>query len=112
MVAFTGFNENMVTFKCSGLIDVGSIVSITANGTVGVSSDSAVFSGIVRSVRDGYAAVQVSGYIEVPYTGTAPALGYTSVVANGDYGIKSGSGRNAIVVEVDTKKKTCGMLLI
>lgn len=112
MISFTGFNENMVTFKCADTIKVGDLVKVTANATVGVCAAGNSFCGIVRSVRNGCASVQVSGYITLPYTGTtAPALGITTLAADGTGGVKSAAGRTVNVVEIDSNAETCGFIL-
>ncbi|HHW45540.1 MAG TPA: hypothetical protein GXX17_01345 [Clostridiales bacterium] len=111
MVNFNGFHENLLTLKVSGKVKPGETVAIGANKTVSPCPDSVAFSGVARSVREGYASVQFTGYVCLPYTGTAPSLGVTSLVSNGSGGVKSGTGRQVIVLEVDTTARTCGFIM-
>ena len=61
------------------------------------------------------AAVQLRGYVQAAYTGTAPALGFASLVADGSGGLRVAgtgeTGRNCLVVSVDTTGKTMGLFL-
>ena len=108
-VSFNGFNENIVTFEANGTIDVGSPVMITANGKV--SAANGAFCGICRSVRNGYAAVQLRGYAVVPYT-DAPLVGYSKLsAASGKITADNSNGREFLVTDVDTTAKTAGIML-
>lgn len=111
MVGFTGFHENMVTFHCDDTVKVG--IPVTVNGKAAVTKSTAgmSFCGIARSVRENCASVQLSGYMRLPYSGTAPAYGVTSITADGNGGIKSGVGCSVLVVEIDTEAKECGFIL-
>lgn len=62
-VNFNGYGENVATFVAdSSLTAAGVPVKITADGTVGKCSANDIFCGICVGLRDGYAAVQLSGY--------------------------------------------------
>ena len=54
--------------------------------------------------RDGAAcSVVLGGMVTAPYTGTAPALGWSGLSANGTGGVQANtSGRECLVVDVDT----------
>jgi hypothetical protein len=63
-VNFNGFNENVLTFIAdASLTKTGVPVKITGDGTVGACGGNEAFCGICVGLRDGYAAVQLSGYI-------------------------------------------------
>ena len=112
MICFTGYNESMTTFKAASGVEVGMPVIVTANATVGKGTAEAVICGVARSVRDGIASVQTSGYVELPYSGTAPGLGVVSLLCDGTGGVKTGTGgRSAIVVEVDSTNTKVGFIL-
>lgn len=111
MVNFNGFHENLLTLKVSGDVKPGEPVIISSSKTVSPCADSAVFCGVARAVRGKYASVQFTGYVCLPYTETAPSLGVTSLVSNGSGGVKSGTGRQVVVLEVDTAAKTCGFIM-
>ena len=110
MISFNGFNETILTFKAAASIDSGKPVKVSANETVALCADGNTFAGISRGYRDGAVGVQLSGYVELPYSGTAPALGLTAVCANGDGGIQAGNGRSVLVVKVDTDNTVCGFI--
>ena len=111
-ISFKGLGENVVTFKTYTAV-VGSPVTVIANDLVSKSNAGDTFCGVAASVADGYVAVQVGGFVELPYSGTAPTLGYNTVVANGNGGIKTNStGRNVLVVNVNQTKLTAWLTLI
>ena len=84
----------------------GQPVRICENGTVKACGDGEVFCGVMESLRGGYGGVQLHGFVTLPYSGTAPALGYGSLTADGNGGVKAASGgRNCLVVSVDANVK-------
>ncbi|MGI6270629.1 MAG: hypothetical protein ACOYKJ_08905 [Candidatus Howiella sp.] len=111
MICFRGYNESMTTFKAADGLTVGMPVIVTANATVGKGTAGAAICGVARSVREGIASIQTNGYVELPYTGTAPTLGVGSLVCDGDGGVKTGTGRSVVIVEVDTTNSTVGFIL-
>ena len=58
-------SEEIVTFETNGNIKVGTPVMVTSNGTV--STALGIFCGICKCIRNGYAAVQLKGYVAVPF---------------------------------------------
>lgn len=111
-VSFKGIGENVVTFKTSTAV-AGKPVTMSANDTVAVSAKDDLFCGVCISVEDGYAAVQTSGYVELPYTGTtAPSVGYCTLVADGTSGVVvDEDGRALLVINVDTTAKKVGFMM-
>lgn len=110
-VSFNGFDEKFLTMEASGALQTGMPVTIGANGTAKPCTDAAAPVGIVRELRGGYAAVQVSGYVKVPYTGTL-SLGWQTLQGDGAGAVKAAAaGRGAIVLDVDTTAKLCGVIL-
>lgn len=113
-VSFAGIGEQAVTFEAQPGTEPGKAVKMIANGTVGPCADGNIPCGIAINVRDGVAAVAVSGYCRVKYSGsTAPSLGYTLLAADGAGGIKAvtSGGRQFLVVDVDDVSGTAGILL-
>ena len=107
-VSYEGIGQWAATFAC-GQVSEGEMVKVSASGEVSACSDGDSFCGQVLSVgRDGSAcAVALGGMVRVPYTGTAPALGWTGLAADGSGGVKASSaGRSYLVVDVDTSGKT------
>ena len=108
MYYFNGFNENVCTFKASGELAVGTPVSMCDNHTVKAADANNVFIGIAATAdRNGAVAVQLSGCIELPYSGSAPGVGYGKFVADGNGCIALGdNGKELLVVAVDTVANT------
>lgn len=106
--SYEGIGQWAATFACDQ-VNLGEMVKVSGNGTVSACADGDDFCGMVLTVgRDGSAcAVALGGMVTVGYTGTAPALGWTALAADGNGGVKSASGgRNHLVVEVDTSGST------
>lgn len=81
-INFNGFGENVLTFNAaSGLTSAGVPVKMTGDGEVGPCSNNDVFCGVCVNVRDGYAAVQLSGFVVLPAAAKITA-GYQKVAVN------------------------------
>lgn len=98
-VNFNGYNENVATFVADGKLKTAGVpVKISADGTVAACSSGDKFCGFCVAVRDGYAAVQLSGYVTVK-TGTKLALGYTKLAAGTNGAVAANeSGREHLVI--------------
>ena len=109
-VNFYGFGENVLTFVAGpNLNEVGVPVSMYADGTVNACSDGEAFCGVCVGVRDGYAAVQVSGYVELAAESKI-SVGYQNLVCSGGKLAKvNESGREYLVVE--STENTVGFIL-
>ena len=69
-VNFNGYGENVLTFIAdSGLTETGVPVKISDDGTVAKCDGNDNFCGICVGLRDGYAAVQLAGYVRVAAAG-------------------------------------------
>ena len=100
-VAFEEIGRVAATFACEGG-EVGKLCKMADNGKVALCAAGDDFIGMMESVRGGYAGVQIHGFVEVAFTGSLPALGYTKLVANGNGGVKPGdNGRAHLVVFAD-----------
>ena len=89
---------------------------MSANNTVKNAAGGAAPVGILLNKRSGHGAVQIKGYVQVSYSGSAaPSLGWNSLVADGSGGMRlaaSGeTGRNCLVVNLNTADKTMGLFL-
>lgn len=108
-VSFNGFDEGVITFETDGDIEINSPVMITSNGKV--SEALGTFCGICKCTKNGYAAVQLNGYVVVPYV-NAPMVGYSKLTAiNGKVTTDNIYGREYLVINVDTSAKTVGFIL-
>ena len=116
-VSFEGIGEKVITFynKAQGGAAAGDPVCIAANATVGKASAGVKFFGVAIAAAEDFAAVQTGGFVQLPYTGTAPALGFVSLSADGNGGVKTpGAGDKFgeyLVIDVDTANTLVGIML-
>lgn len=114
-VSFEGIGESVVTFYNDGENTAveGAPVAMSGNGTVSRSADGARFFGVALACEDGFAAVQTKGYVRLKYSGTAPAVGFGKLAADGTGGVKTdaGTGGEFLIVDVDAGDMTLGFML-
>ena len=113
-VSFEGIGESVVTFynSATSAATAGAPVKMSGNGEVSACVDGNRFFGYALSCDADFAAIQTSGYIELGYTGTAPAVGFVKMAANGAGGVKAAeTGGEFLVVNVDTANKILGLML-
>lgn len=98
-VNFNGAGENVLTFIAdSSLTDTGVPVKISGDGTVAGCGEGDAFCGICVGIRDGYAAVQISGYAVFKAASKITA-GYKKLAAADDGNIAvDENGRELLVV--------------
>ena len=85
---------------------------MSGKGTVAACSAGESFCGVALCAKDDACAVQVAGFVTVPYSGTEPAPGYAALAADGSGGVKIvESGREYLVADADTTAKTVTILL-
>jgi len=100
---FTGLNEDIITLECEGTdIYMGTPVKMVSPGKVAACTDGDTMIGVAVNVRNGYAAVQLSGYIEMP-TDENFDVGYQNICVSVDNKVKADkSGREYLVIYTDT----------
>ena len=103
-VSFEEIGRLAVTFAQSGC-QGGQVCKVSANGTVAPCAAGDKFCGVVEGVRGGVAGVQVAGFATVAVSGAVNG-GYVNLGADGAGGVKSGTGREYLVVSVDAAAKT------
>lgn len=110
MVNFNGFGENSATFEAdSSLTTAGVPVKISGDGKVSACAGGEAFCGICTHLRDGFATVQLAGYVTMP-AAEKIATGYTNISAGTDGTVSaSGSGREYLVL--DSTQTTVGFIL-
>lgn len=97
-VNFNGYGENVATFMADSKVQAGSPVKMSADGTVTASSATEPFCGVCIAVRDGYASVQLAGYVTMP-TKSKIAVGYQKLTASVDNTVAvNTSGREYLVI--------------
>ena len=110
-ISFKGFNEQVITFKVQGDVEVGTLVKMCESETVEPCTNGDNFIGIAVSVNGDIAAVQTGGYIGLPYSGAAPSLGSASISAANATQIKDGGDMTVKVIKLDEANSTAGILL-
>ena len=104
MFDFTGYGENLLTFKTENEEILGCPVTTVSNDTVALAEADTAFCGIAVSVRGGAAAVQMAGYVTLPYSGDMPGYGVQKLASNGAGGVMvSENGVSATVVRIDAE---------
>ena len=99
-IKFSGFNENVLTFEYTGTLNKGDLVKMSASAKVTKATANGDFIGVCLSTRNGYAAVQVAGYVEVAKSGTVN-VGYNNLVAATNAVKTAETGYDRLVVYVD-----------
>ena len=100
-VCFEDIGHMSATFAADNG-EAGMVCKIIENGKVAPCGAGEKFCGVMEQIRKGFAGVQLKGFATVPFTGSAPALGYNELAANGEGGIQvAAGGRQHLVVWVD-----------
>lgn len=99
-INFNGYGENVLTFIAdSSLTEAGVPVKISGDGTVAKCSANENFCGVCIGLRNGYAAVQLSGYIKMPASAKI-APGYKKLATGSDSTVAvNSSGRELLVLD-------------
>lgn len=113
-ISYRGFNSSALTFESEAEFTKGEPVGISTSGACAPAGSGDLFIGICVSVRDNLITAQMEGYVEVPYSSTAPNCGWGKLCADGNGGVKVSSEAAAPlyrIIEVDTVNKTVGFIL-
>ena len=104
-VSLNGYGESVTTFEAEDSVKAGYPVKMTGNGKE-------AFCGIALNVRNGFAAVQLQGYYSgLPYTGSGMKVGILKLGATSDKAEVSETGKECLVVDIDSESSTCGIIL-
>lgn len=103
---FKGLNSEVATFNCNASVtEPGQLVKLIGSGIVAkcVSGDQPI--GVTVNVRNGFAAVAVRGYVQVPHDGTI-TIGYRNISASDDKTVKldNTNGIKRLVIEAANGK--------
>ncbi len=96
-ISFEGFNERLLTFAAQESVQAGDLVCIDADGTVKKAELGQAVVGLARSVRAGFAGVQVCGYASVT-ADAAVTTGWQTLVCDGENGIAADEGGRQLLV--------------
>lgn len=106
-ISFEGIGHKSVTFP-AGNCTAGYPCKIASDGRVTDCFAGEKVVGVIEQAEAGWAGVQLHGFVTLPYSGTAPTVGFTALSANGSGGVKADAtnGRAHLVVEVNQGTKT------
>lgn len=110
-VSYDSIGQVCVTANLSQEIAAGSPVKFTDNAQVAPCADGDTVHGVLVSGRQGLGAVALRGFVTLPYSGTAPAVGMTALAAAGAGKVKAGGSVSYLVTQVDTANTTVTFLL-
>ena len=113
-IFFNGIGEVYATFHCSDqeLTAQNSVVSMVGSGAVGLCPSGGIPCGVASPGRSGACRVQVGGFAQVRFSGSAPEVGYVSLAGDGKGGVMvSDLGRKMLVVASDRSAHTVTVLL-
>lgn len=113
-ISYEGIGQWAATFACSSVRE-GEPVKLSANGTVSGCEKGDSFCGMALAVsRSGDACtVALGGMATAGYSGTAPAVGWANLKADGSGGVEASEsgGRSYLVVDADSSAKTVTFVL-
>ncbi|MBQ4569597.1 MAG: hypothetical protein IJA62_06060 [Ruminococcus sp.] len=109
-LCFNGFGENVLTFEADSTLETaGVFVKFTSDGKVAPCAQGDKICGYAVSVRAGYAAVQLKGYVCAAKEGDLD-FGWQGVSAGGKGKIAAdANGTQVLVVSADAD--TVGFIL-
>lgn len=115
-VSFEGVNEQVLSFKSASVTDgalEGKFIKMSGNFTVAACAATNAFAGMCIHDEGGFADVMTHGYIECEYSGdTAPAVGYATLVCASATTVSTAqTGREVLVLKVDTTNKIVGFIM-
>lgn len=115
-LTFNGLDEAVATFSCPSPIQIGDVVTLTANGTVVKATADKDLVGTCVSKSGTIVGIMLRGVAELGYNDTAPAtapkLGLNTFVTDGANKVKAiTTGRPCLALSVNTTTKKVTILL-
>lgn len=109
-ISFQEIGSLVATFFAEDGVEVGQVVEMTDNQTVGTAENGGSFSGVVLNLaNDGVATVQVGGFATVKAEGVT--AGKVNLVAGDDGCVVEGGSVGYTVVSADEVNGTAVILL-
>lgn len=101
-INFNGYGENIATFLAdSSITKAGTPVKMKSPFEVTACASGDNMIGVAVNIRDGYAAVQLSGYVELDTSDSAITVGYNKLAVSTNNTVESSeTGREYLVVNV------------
>lgn len=111
MFDYKGYGEEFLTLATEDEKIGGKPMTVSGENTVSLSKSGEKFFGIGVTERCGIASVQVGGYVEAGYTGTAPKHGAGYLNADGNGGVTAAqSGVPVTVLKIDSDNAVVGFI--
>lgn len=111
-VSMEGIGNQNITFCFDAAPKVGYPCAMASNYRICDAAADAAFFGVTQRLYNGYASVQTAGYVELPYTGTAPTVGWATLAADGSGAVKTAeTGNRCLIVMVDKTNSKVGLFL-
>ncbi|MCD7723310.1 MAG: hypothetical protein LUH82_05110 [Clostridiales bacterium] len=109
-ISFNGFENSVATFIADGATK-GYPVALSDSNTV-VDADSE-FIGVCVNTSGQLAGVQLRGYVEISYSGEAPAPGYSYLAADSNGGVMAADTGDVkrLIIKVDADNSIIGFIL-
>lgn len=114
MLDYNGINQTILSFTAGSGCEEGKLCRLSGSAMVKGCSEGEAFHGLVQRIYPGnLSGVVLRGVVRVSYSGTAPAVGWTKLAADGNGGVKadSESGREYLVLKVDKSAGTTEIYL-
>ena len=111
-ISMQGIGAQYLSAKKGATGTVGYPCHFSASSTVVNTARNGTLVGVIVGVRGSLVAVRYRGFVTLPYSGSAPSIGYSILVADGSGGVKTAqSGVSYLVASVDSSAKTVCILL-
>ena len=112
-ISYEGIGQCAATFENDG-VAVGQMAKISGDAKAAPCANGDAFAGMVLSVSRDEAAcsMALNGIVTVAYSGTAPAVGWQGLSADGNGGVKTAaSGKQYLVIQRNETAKTVTFVL-
>lgn len=112
-ISYEGIGQWAATFENDG-VAVGQMAKVSSDAKAAPCAGGDAFAGVVLSVSRDEAAcsVALNGVVTVDYSGTAPAVGWQGLAADGNGGVKTAaSGKQYLVIQRNETAKTVTFVL-
>ena len=110
-ISYDGIGYLAVTVP-AGTCGAGQVCKLGSAGQADACVNGEQFAGVCDEVKKGMAAVQVSGFAKVKYTGSAPTPGFAKLAADGNGGVcVNSNAQTYLVLCLDQAEGTITMKL-
>lgn len=111
-LSYKGFNDNVLSFK-TDMTETGFPVQMETSQRIKRAIKGQDFIGVITSADGTIAGVQVDGYVELKYSGSAPNYGFCALVSDGNDGVQvSATSKHVVrVIMIDENTNTVGVIL-